>query len=40
MYEVKDVKSKAKLLRNIYFSSLSKIDLINIKEYKYSQRIL
>ncbi len=36
MYKVKDIKNKAKLLRDIYFLSLSKIDFIDIKEYKYS----
>ncbi len=36
MYKAKDVESKIKLLRDIYFFSLSKIDLIDIKEYKYS----
>ncbi len=35
MYKVKDIKSKVKLLRDIYFFSLSKINLIDIKEYKY-----
>ncbi len=40
MYEVKDVESKVKLLRDIYFLSSSKVDLTNIKEYEYSQRIL
>ncbi len=36
MYEVKDIKSKVKLLRDICFPSFSKIDLIDIKKYKYS----
>ncbi len=36
MYKVRDIESKAKLLYNICFSSPSKIDLINIEEYKYS----
>ncbi len=36
MYEVKDIKSKVKLLRDICFLSSPKIDLIDIKEYKYS----
>ncbi len=36
MYKVRDVKSKLKLLRDIYFPSSSKINLINIEEYKYS----
>ncbi len=36
MYEAKDIKSKVKLLCNICFSSLFKINLINIEEYKYS----
>ena len=40
MYKVRDVKSKVKLLYNIYFLSSLKIDLIDIEEYKYSQRIL
>ncbi len=36
MYKARDIKSKAKLLYDIYFSSSFKIDLTNIKEYKYS----
>ncbi len=36
MYKVRNVESKAKLLRDIYFSSSSKIDLTDIEEYKYS----
>ncbi len=36
MYKAKDIESKAKLLYNIYFLSFSKVDLIDIKEYKYS----
>ncbi len=36
MYEVRDIKSKAKLLRDIYFSFSFKINLIDIKEYEYS----
>ncbi len=36
MYKAKDIESKVKLLRDIYFPSSSKVDLINIKEYKYS----
>ncbi len=40
MYKVKDVESKVKLLCNICFSSFSKVDFIDIEEYKYSQRIL
>ncbi len=36
MYEVRDAKSKVKLLRDIYFFSSLKIDLTDIKEYKYS----
>ncbi len=35
MYKVKDIESKVKLLYNIYFLSSSKINLIDIKEYKY-----
>jgi len=37
---VKDIKNKIKLLHNICFSSLSKVNLTDIEEYKYSQRIL
>ncbi len=40
MYKAKNIESKVKFLRDIYFSSLFKVDLIDIKEYKYSQRIL
>ncbi len=36
MCKVKNIKSKVKLLRDIYFFSSSKIDLTDIKEYKYS----
>jgi len=36
MYKAKDIESKVKLLRDICFSSFSKVDLINIKEYEYS----
>ncbi len=36
MYKARNVESKAKLLRDIYFPSSLKIDLIDIKEYKYS----
>ena len=36
MYKARDVESKAKLLCDIYFSSFLKINLIDIKEYKYS----
>ncbi len=37
---MKDIKNKIKLLHNICFSSLSKVNLTDIEEYKYSQRIL
>ncbi len=40
MYKAKNTENKTKLLRDICFSSSSKVDLTNIKEYKYSQRIL
>jgi len=33
---MKDVKSKAKLLRDIYFFSFFEVNLIDIEEYKYS----
>ncbi len=36
MYKAKDVESKVKLLRDICFLSFFKVDLIDIKEYKYS----
>ncbi len=36
MYKIRDIESKVKLLCDIYFFSSSKIDFINIKEYKYS----
>ncbi len=36
MYKAKDVESKVKLLRDIYFPSFSEVDLIDIEEYKYS----
>ncbi len=36
MYKARDIENKIKLLRDICFLSPFKIDLINIKEYKYS----
>ncbi len=36
MYKAKDIESKVKLLHNIYFSSSSEMNLINIEKYEYS----